>query len=70
MFNKNPFNFKQMIVKRVIETYEDFVTAMQAKKSEDAVDRNEGKNALGNFRRRNPVLFDKPKIRNYHPIHD
>ena len=48
-----------MIVKRVIETYEDFVTAMQAKKSEDAVDRNEGKNALGNFRRRNPVLFDK-----------
>lgn len=48
-----------MIIKRVIETYEDFVTAMQAKKSDDAVDRNERKNALGNFRRRNPVLFDK-----------
>ncbi len=48
-----------MLVKRIIETYEDFLNALEAKRSEDAVDRNEGKNALGNFRRRNPELFDK-----------
>ena len=48
-----------MKVKRIIENYNDFLAALDAKKSEDAVDRNEAKNALGNFRRRNPELFDK-----------
>lgn len=52
-----------MKVKRIIENYSDFLAAMEAKKSEDAVTRNEGKNALGNLRIRNPKLFDEYKAR-------
>ena len=43
----------------LIETYEDFLAAIQAKKSDVDLIRSEGKIALGNFRRRNPELFDK-----------
>lgn len=48
-----------MVVKRVIETYEDFLFALQAKAFDDPVSRDEAKDALDNFRRKNPKLFEK-----------
>lgn len=48
-----------MIVKRVIETYEDFLFALQAKAFDDPVYRDEAKDALDNFRRKSPELFEK-----------
>ena len=48
-----------MTVKRIIETYEEFIAALQAKKSDDRVERNEAKNALGNLRIKYPEQFEK-----------
>ena len=48
-----------MTVKRIIETYEEFLAALQAKKSDDRVERNEAKNALGNLRIKYPERFEK-----------
>ena len=48
-----------MIVKRDIKTYEDFLVALQAKAFDDPVYKNEANDALGNFRQKNPELFDK-----------
>lgn len=48
-----------MTVKRNIETYEEFLAALQAKKSDDRVERNEAKNALGILRIKYPKQFEK-----------
>lgn len=48
-----------MTVKRNIETYEEFLAALQAKKSDDRFERNEAKNALGNLRIKYPERFEK-----------
>ena len=48
---------------RTIENYDDFVAAMKDKSSDDRVVRNEAKNALGNFRIRDPKRFEDFKAR-------
>lgn len=48
---------------RTIENYYDFFSAMRDKQSEDRVVRNEAKNALGNFRIRDPKRFEDFKAR-------
>lgn len=48
---------------RTIENYEDFVAAIKDKSSEDRVERNEAKNALGNFRIKYPERFEEYKAR-------
>ena len=48
-----------MIVKRVIETYDDFLFVLQAQAFDDPVYRDEAKDALDNFRQKSPELFDK-----------
>lgn len=48
-----------MIVKRNIETYEDYLAALQAKAFDDPVDGNEAQSILDNFRLNNPDLYDK-----------
>ena len=52
-----------MKVKRIIENYYDFFSAMRDKQSEDRVVRNEAKNALCNFRIRDPKCFEDYKAR-------
>ena len=59
----SPTPINKMIVKRIIETYEDYLAALEAKKSEDAVTRNEGKNALGNLRIRDSKRFEEYNAR-------
>ena len=44
---------------RQINNYDEFLDALQAKKSDDRVERNDAKNALGNFRIKYPELFEK-----------
>lgn len=51
------------MVKRIIESYNDYLAALKAKSSEDPVTRNEGKNALGNLRIRDPKRFEEYKAR-------
>ena len=48
---------------RTIENYGDFCSAMWDKLSEDRAVRNEAKNALGNFRIRDPKRFEDFKAR-------
>lgn len=48
---------------RTIENYYDFFSAMRDKQSEDRAVRNEAKNALGNFRIRDPKRFEDFKAR-------
>lgn len=47
-----------MIVKRVIETYEDFLAVLQVIAFDDPVDKKKAKNVLDYFRQRNPDLFE------------